>query len=141
VAGLLDVNVLVALLVPTHEHHALARRWVTSTGTVEGWATCPLTELGVIRVCAQLPLGGRPPRATVDALLQLRVSSSGHLFWPDVASPATMLELRAAVTTRQVTDRYLLGLARRYNGKVVTCDHGLAVAGGPDVVDLLASGR
>lgn len=35
-------NVLVALLVPTHEHHALARRWVTSTGAVEGWATCPL---------------------------------------------------------------------------------------------------
>jgi uncharacterized protein len=141
VAGLLDVNVLVALLVPTHEHHALARRWVTSIGSVDGWATCPLTELGVIRVCAQLPLGGRPPRATVDALLQLRVSSSGHLFWADVVSPATMLELREAVTARQVTDRYLLGLARRYNGQVVTCDHGLAVAGGSDVVDLLASPR
>ena len=137
-AGLLDVNVLVALLVPTHEHHALARQWVTSTGAVEGWATCPLTELGVIRVCAQLPIGSRLPRATVDALLQLRVSSPGHLFWPDAISPAIMLELRQAETARQVTDRYLLGLARRYGGQVVTCDQGLAVAGGQDVVNLLA---
>jgi toxin-antitoxin system PIN domain toxin len=137
VVGLLDVNVLVALLVPAHEHHALARRWVTSTGAVEGWATCPLTELGVIRVCAQLPVASRPPRATVHALLQLRVSSPGHLFWPDAVSPAVMLELRQVETARQVTDRYLLGLARRYGGRVVTCDHGLVVAGGDDVIDLL----
>ena len=135
-AGLLDVNVLVALLVPTHEHHALARQWVVSRGASE-WATCPLTELGVIRVCAQLPIGSRPPRATADALLQLRVSSPGHLFWPDAVSPAIMIELRQAETARQVTDRYLLGLARRYGGRVVTFDHGLAVAGGDAVINLL----
>jgi len=137
VVGLLDVNVLVAVLVPTHEHHALARQWVVTRGAAEGWATCPLTELGVIRVCAQLPAGSRAPRATADALLQLRVTNSGHLFWPDAVSPAIMLELRQADTARQVTDRYLLGLARRYGGRVVTCDHGLAVAGGDDVIDLL----
>lgn len=131
------MSVLVALLVPTHEHHALARQWVVSRGASEGCATCPLTELGAIRVCAQLPIGSRPPRATADALLQLRVSSPGHLFWPDAVSPAIMLELRQAETARQVTDRYLLGLARRYGGRVVTCDHGLAVAGGDDVINLL----
>ena len=42
------------------------------------------------------------------------------------------------VPTHQVTDRYLLGLARRYGGQVVTCDHGLALAGGADVIDLLS---
>jgi len=82
-------------------------------------------------------VGRRPPRATVDALLQLRVSGRGHLFWPDAVSPAIMLELRQAETARQVTDRYLLGLARRYGGRVVTCDGGLASAGGADVVNLL----
>jgi predicted nucleic acid-binding protein len=112
VAGLLDVNVLVALLVPTHEHHVLARGWVLSQGAVDGWATCPVTELGAIRVCGQLPEGRRAPTATADALLQLRVSSRGHLFWPDAVSPAIMVELRQAETARQVTDRYLLGLAR-----------------------------
>jgi predicted nucleic acid-binding protein len=96
-----------------------------------------LTELGVIRVCAQLPMGARPPRATVDALLQFRVSTAGHVFWPDALSPAVMIELRQAKTARQVTDRYLLGLARRFGGRVVTCDHGLVVAGGDDVIDLL----
>ena len=109
-----------------------------TTGAVKGWATCPLTELGVIRVCAQIPVGSRPPKVTVVALLHLRVSSSGHLFWPDAVSPAIMLELRQADTARQVTDRYLLGLARRYGGQVVTCDQGLAAAGGQDVVNLLA---
>jgi predicted nucleic acid-binding protein len=69
--------------------------------------------------------------------LQLRVSSPGHLFWPDAVSPAIMLELRQAETARQVTDHYLLGLARRYGARIVTCDHGLAVAGGNDVIDLL----
>lgn len=138
-AGLLDVNVLVALLVPTHEHHVLARRWVLSRGVAEGWATCPVTELGVIRVCAQLPEGRRTPAATADALLQLRVSSRGHLFWPDAVSPAIMVELRQAETARQVTDRYLLGLARRYEGQVVTCDQALAISGGDDVINLLSN--
>jgi toxin-antitoxin system PIN domain toxin len=139
VVGLLDVNVLVALLVPTHEHHARARNWVSSQGAAEGWATCPLTELGVIRVCAQIPLGSRPPRATADALLQIRVSSPGHIFWSDAISPAVMPELRQAETATQVTDRYLLGLARRYGGRFVTCDLGVAAAGGDDVINLLKS--
>jgi toxin-antitoxin system PIN domain toxin len=138
VIALLDVNVLVALLVPTHEHHVAARRWVTTRGAADGWATCPLTELGVIRVCAQLSAGARPPRLTSNVLLQLRVSSPGYRFWPDVKSPATMAEVRQADTARQVTDRYLLGLARRYGGVLLTCDRALAAAGGSDAVDLLA---
>jgi toxin-antitoxin system PIN domain toxin len=140
VAGLLDVNVLVALLVPTHEHHVVARHWVVSSGATEGWATCPMTELGVIRVCAQLPLGSRPPGATADALLQFRVSSRWYLFWPDAVSPAVMLEVRQAAAARQVMDRYLLGLARRYGGQVVTCDQALAISGGADVINLLGKG-
>jgi predicted nucleic acid-binding protein len=60
------------------------------------------------------------------------------MFWPDAVSPAVMIELRQAQTARQVTDRYLLGLARRFGGRVVTCDHGLVVAGGDDVINLLA---
>ena len=131
------MNALVALLVPTHEHHERARAWVLTEGATAGWATCPLTELGVIRVCAQLPVGARPPRVSVDALLQLRVSSPGHVFWPDAVSPAVMIELRQSETARQVTDRYLLGLARRFGGRVVTSDHWLVVAGGDDVVNLL----
>ena len=131
--GLLDVNVLVALVVPVHEHHATARQWVLTTGTQDGWATCPLTELGLIRVCAQLPMGNRAPEATADALLLLRAMNAGHVFWPDVMSPASLSQVRTAPTAKQVTDRYLWGLARHYSGRVITFDRGLAATGGHDV--------
>ena len=135
-AGLLDVNVLVALVVPEHEHHAAALTWYTSQAN-QGWATCAVTELGVIRVCAQLPGGAWPPERTADQLLLLTADGRAHEFWPDALSPAVMPEVRMAQTGRQLTDRYLLGLARRHGGKVVTFDRGVAAIGGNDVICLL----
>jgi len=133
VVGLLDVNVLVGLLVPVHEHHASARQWVLTTGARDGWATCPVTELGLIRVCAQLPVGHRAPEATADALVLFRATNAGHVFWPDVVAPATLAQVRSAVTAKLVTDRYLWGLARHFRGLLVTFDRGLAAAGRDDV--------
>lgn len=75
--GLLDVNVLVALIVPEHEHHAVALRWFTTQATKDGWATCSATELGVIRVCAQLPGGSLEPERTADQLLLLTAATRG----------------------------------------------------------------
>jgi predicted nucleic acid-binding protein len=57
VVGLLDVNVLVALFVTDHEHHELALNWFATHAATGGWATCAVTGLGVIRVCAQLSGG------------------------------------------------------------------------------------
>jgi len=132
VVGLLDVNVLVALLVPEHEHHAAAMEWFT-TASHQGWATCDVTELGVIRVCAQLPGGAWVPEATADRLLLLTAASRAYEFWPDALSPAAMPEVRSAHTGKQITDRYLLGLARRHSGRLVTFDRPLAAMAG-DVV-------
>ena len=92
-----------------------------------------MTELGLIRVCAQLPMGNRAPAATADALLLLRVMNAGHVFWPDVVSPASLPQVRTAMTAKQITDRYLWGLARHYGGCLITFDHGVAAAGGDDV--------
>ena len=103
--GLLDVNVLVALVVPEHEHHVAALNWLASEGAVQGWATCVVTELGVIRVCAQLPGGGWPPQRTCDQILMLTAAGREHSFWPDAASPAAMPEVRGATTGKQMTDR------------------------------------
>jgi hypothetical protein len=136
-ANLLDVNVLVALLVPEHQDHSLALDWFSRSAVTEGWATCTVTELGVIRVCAQLPGGGWRPEATADRLLMLTVSSRGHEWWPDVVSPAVLPEVRSALTGGQVTDRYLLGLARRNSGRIVTFDRALITAGGSEVICLL----
>jgi toxin-antitoxin system PIN domain toxin len=139
VVGLLDVNVLVALLVPEHQHHDSAIEWFTTEGD-QGWATCAVTELGVIRVCAQLPGGPWPPETTADRLLLLSAASRDYEFWPDAIPPATMAEVRTAITAKQVTDRYLLGLARRHSGRVITFDGGLSAAGGNDVRCLLPPG-
>ena len=137
--GLLDVNVLVALLVPEHQHHDAAIEWFAAEGN-QGWATCAVTELGVIRVCAQLRGGPWPPETTADRLLLLTAASREYEFWPDAISPATMAEIRTTIAPKQITDRYLLGLARRHGGRVITLDRGLAAAGGHDVSCLLPPG-
>jgi uncharacterized protein len=134
VVGLLDVNVLVALLVPEHQHHTLALTWFSSEAATGGWATYAVTELGVIRVCAPLPGGTWPPEATGDRLLLLTRSNRDYVWWADTVSPAVLSEVRSAASAKQVTDRYLLGLARRNVGRVVTFDRALATAGGSDVV-------
>jgi len=139
VVSLLDVNVLVALLVPEHEHHRLAVDWFAREAITDGWATCAVTELGVIRVCAQLSGGRMFPEATADRLLMLTVSNRPHTWWPGIASPALMAEVRSAATAKQVTDGYLLGLARRNGGRIVTFDRALAATGGTDAACLLPS--
>lgn len=47
--GLLDVNALVALAWDSHIHHARMRAWF-ATNSPAGWATCPVTESGFVRV-------------------------------------------------------------------------------------------
>jgi len=137
VAVLLDVNVLVALLVPEHQHHAIAVNWFANEAA-SGWATCTVTELGVIRVCAQLPGTRWSPEATADRLLMMIVTNREHVWWPGSISPAVLPEVRSADTGKQVTDRYLLALARRNRGRLVTFDRGLAIGGGEDVISLLS---
>jgi uncharacterized protein len=137
VISLLDVNVLVALLVPEHEHHVVAQDWFAMEGAAQGWATSAVTELGAVRVCAQLPGGPWPPEKTVDRLLLLKAASRQYVWWPDVVSPMLLPEVRAAATAKQVTDRYLLGLGRKNAGRVATFDRALATFGGNSVVCLL----
>lgn len=131
---------LVALLVPEHEHHAAAMEWFTTETGQHGWATCAVSELGVICVCAQLPGGAWPPETTSDRFLLLTAASHEYVFWPDAVSPAAMPEVRTASTGKQITDRYLLGLARRHGGRLITFDRALAATGGSDVVCLLPQG-
>jgi predicted nucleic acid-binding protein len=66
--SLLDVNVLIALAWPNHIHHRLASRWF-DRNRKSGWATCPLTQSGFVRVSSNAHIlsdahGGR--LATLD---------------------------------------------------------------------------
>ena len=85
---LLDVNLLVALCDADHVHHLSVRRWFC-THAVSGWATCPLTENGLLRVMGHPAYPGGPgsPEGVLPLLRHLR-SIPGHLFWQDSISAA-----------------------------------------------------
>ncbi len=100
----------------------------------EGWATCPLTENGMVRVLSQpaYPSGQRAPAEVIQLLSALKSAfEASYQFWPDDLSltgeESFQRELIAG--PRQVTDVYLLGLAHRRAGTVVSFDRSLAWQG------------
>ena len=125
--ALLDVNVLVALFDPDHVHHDVAHDWFADHAQ-RHWATCPLTENGFIRVVANLPRRGEfLPIPEAAAILGKFCASGGHEFWPDTISLAgdECFDLPQVRGHRQLTDVYLLGLAVKHGGRLVTFDAGV----------------
>lgn len=124
---LLDVNVLIALTWPTHVHHAPARRWFRTRADT-GWATCPVTQLGFVRVSSNPKIirDAVTPREAV-AMLQQLTRWPGHRFWPDdfAVTPSGPFAALALVGHRQVTDAYLLALAQHHKARLATLDKGL----------------
>ena len=124
-AYLLDVNVLVALMWPSHASHARVQEWFARNAR-RGWTTCPVTEAGFVRVIsnqAWSPDAVTPQEAL--ALLASNLKHRDHRFWPDdLPLPKATERLRLA-GHRQVTDAYLLGLAIHRKGKLATTDHGI----------------
>ena len=125
---LLDVNVLLALAWPNHQHHAIAHRWFLKHAH-HGWATCGLTEVGFIRLSsnpAYTPAAVSPPEAA-DLLGQF-VEHKAHVFWS--SPPARPRSIFAqSLGHQQVTDAYLVEVARENNGRIATLDTKLAVHG------------
>ena len=121
--ALLDVNVLIALLDTDHSLHARATQWF-SRHARDGWASCPLTQNGCVRIMSH---PGYPNALHVSAVIErLAQATAGalHEFWPDDVS---LLDARIADPSRihgprQLTDVYLLALAVRHGGQFVTFD-------------------
>ncbi len=121
-AFLLDVNALIALFDPLHEAHAGIRAWYAANAMPV--ATCPLTELGFVRICSH-PRYTNPLGAPAEALALLRAlhAESRHVFWPDELSLAADAFARVPFAShRETTDRYLLRLAVGRNGRLLTLD-------------------
>ena len=124
VVSLLDVNVLVALFDPDHVHHDLAHDWFADH-RAEGWATCAVTENGFVRVVSNPRYRPEAPRpAAIVEQLRRFCASGRHHFWADSISlrDAALFNLAVARGHRQVTDVYLLGLAKRMGGRLATFD-------------------
>jgi len=120
---LLDVNVLVALGWRSHLHHGEALAWFRQNRS-QGFATCPLTQLGFIRLSCN-------PKFTKDAvkpgeavaLLDRITALPEHVFWPDKLGCRDAFEGVGLIAGhQQLTDLYLRGLARANGGVLATFD-------------------
>lgn len=118
--ALADGNVLIALTVSDHLHHRFALEWFESSDI--DLATCPITEGTLLRF---LMREGRSAPAAVAVLDSIR-AQPWHRFWPDDLPYAGEL-LAGVIGHRQVTDAYLVALARRHGSRVATLDRGLAL--------------
>jgi toxin-antitoxin system PIN domain toxin len=120
--------VLIALLDANHIHHKLCSRWLA--GTQDGWASCPITLNGCVRILSQPNYPNRLPMQTVVRHLQAAMAHPMHAFWPDAVDPLAAPGLNWDVVLRpaQITDAYLLALAVRNQGCLVTLDQGIALA-------------
>lgn len=125
--SLLDVNLLVALAWPSHVQHDAALGWFRENRAA-GWATCPLTQSGFVRVSSNrqvIPEAKSPQEAV--GLLRRIVELPGHRFWEDDFAIATASEIASErlLGYRQVTDAHLLALAIRRGGRLATFDGGI----------------
>lgn len=79
-AYLLDVNVLIALIDPGHVQHDAAHEWFARHGK-QAWATCPLTENGLLRIVGSLRYPNTPgsPAAAMPLMTGL-TALPGHQF-------------------------------------------------------------
>lgn len=131
---LLDVNVLIALADVEHEHFPAAVRWFDSDG-YRDWGVCPLTEVGFARVTTN-PVMGSHIRTVDQAAQVLAVNATkpGYRFWPMTESwaPLTSPFASRIFGHQQVTDAYLLGLAVKENGVLVTFDRALKYLAGDE---------
>ena len=126
---LLDVNVLIALIDPAHVQHDAAHDWFGRLGHL-AWATCPLTENGLLRIVGnpRYPNSPGTPAAVAPSLAALR-SLPGHVFWADDISlldPA-WVDANRLLSHGQVTDSSLLALARAHQGQLASFDRRLVV--------------
>jgi uncharacterized protein len=135
--SLLDVNALVALAWDSHVHHAAIRNWF-SRNSKQGWATCPITENGFVRVSSNpkvlpSPIGAETARSV---LLALR-ATDGHYFVTDDVS-ITDADVPRMLGHRQITDAHLLTLARRRGFRLLTFDTALVKLAQNQDVELLS---
>lgn len=119
--ALFDVNVLIALLDADHVGHSVAAE------LEHGWASCPITENGTARIMAGAGYPNPLPVAAILQRLGMAKATEHHRCWPDDVSLTDVEVFNHAelLGPKQITDRYLLALAVRNNGRFVTFDQGI----------------
>lgn len=121
-----DVNVLIALFDPAHQHHAVASEAFVELGS-DGWVTCSVVENGFLRVISNPSYLNAVTLAEAASLLQAAIANTNHrrldqfvsLLDSDRFLPSKL------VSHRQITDLYLLGMAILHDVKLITFDRNI----------------
>ena len=127
---LLDVNVLIALTEPEHIHHETVMNWIESPGL--NWGLCAFSEAGFLRVTTNPKVGSHSIQESTRVLAEF-THHPGHRYWPiftgwtDLTAPFR----ERVFGHRQITDAYLLGLAVKEDGVLVTLDKAIQFIAGP----------
>lgn len=129
--SLLDINVLIALLDANHAFHQRAHQWWGANKNA-GWASCPLSENGVVRIMSNPGYSQSLRLTPADLIGRLKLFSdqTDHEFWPDDVSlqDGTIFVAERMHSSRQLTDIYLLGLALAHSGRLATFDQGIPLS-------------
>lgn len=131
---LLDVNVLIALLEPGHDFFQIAQEWFESSGK-DNWGLCPITEIGFVRITTNPSFYPGPrTQEQASAILAGLSDRPGYRYWPLTEGWAALIAPFGSRITghQQVTDAYLLGLAIKEDGVLVTFDRGLRYLAGSE---------
>ena len=130
---LLDVNVLLALAWPNHPFHRAASERLHGG---QPWATCALTELGFVRLSANpAAIPGAVPPTEAAMLLAAMIKDPGHVYLAELPSVAKWFPIFVPVRGHnQVTDAYLLALARRHKMGLLTFDSRLRALGDVELI-------
>src|ERR1035437_6426545 len=129
--ALLDVNVIIALLDPDHAFHERAHAWGGANAR-RGRGRFSPTEKGLVRINApanHTPQTRFPPGDLIDRLRKF-AGQSNHEFWPDEISlrDEKIFAAERIHGSRQLTDLYLLALATRHHGRLLTFDKGIPLS-------------
>ncbi|MGL5826110.1 MAG: TA system VapC family ribonuclease toxin [Nocardioides sp.] len=116
-----DVNVLVALTNPSHQHHRLAHEWLS---TVQRYATTPITENGLIRLLLNPGvIGQEVGRAqAVGIVAGLRADRRASFLADGSSLTEPAIDLAGFVGHRQATDFHLVNLAASSGAVLATLD-------------------
>ena len=127
--ALLDINVLLALLDRDHILHEAGRLWFEQE-VRHGWASCAVTQNGLVRILSQPSYPSPVSTGSAIQLLATATSAAHHEYWRSDLSilDETIFDHSRIHGPRQLSDVYLLGLAAQHGGRLVTFDQAIALA-------------
>jgi uncharacterized protein len=129
VRALFDLNVLISLFDEQHVHYVKAHLW-WSQNRSPGWASCPLTQNGFLRILSQPSYQIPVPLSEAFQCLREVTTRDDHSFWPDDVSllDEQVINRERVLGPKQLTDIYLLALAVKHHGRFVTFDRTIPMA-------------